>query len=345
MKSVVTGRIGVGIVGAGSFGRRLGLGVRRSADLALVGVVDADPSAAAAAAAELETSVFATLEELLAQASVAAVIVATPHASHHPIALAALSAGRHAFVEKPLTITSAEAIEVIGAAERAGLILLVGHVTRLLPLVGTALERLDAGEIGTPHAAWVTRHQPLARRGWMASAADFGMLLHSPAVHNVDLMNRILGRPQRVMAMAAPTIQAEVEYPDVAAALVGYASGAVGSLAATVSDPLFGPGGTSLTRVVGDRGGLEFDVARGTLAVQREGAAAEQVRVTAEGWGLDEAIDGELASFAAAIRGEAAPFVSPGEALAAVAVVEAAARSIDSGMPVEIEPLLAGEGP
>lgn len=330
-------RIGIGLVGAGSFGRQLGEGVHRVEGLELVGIVDPDADAAADASRRLEAPVFASLEALLDDPSVDAVVVATPHATHHDISITALSAGRHVFVEKPLAISTDDASGIIAAAETADRVLVVGHVTRLLPLVKLALERLDRGEIGDPRGAWMVRNQPLQRRGWMARSADFGMLLHSPAVHNVDLMNLILGRPTRVSAMAAPVIQSEVDYPDVVAILVDYAAGAVGSLGATVSDPMYGPGGTSSARIVGDRGGLEFDIATGRIDLQAADGVLEQVHLEVPGWGVEDAVTEELQSFAAAIRGDAEPFVTPDEALAAVAVVDAAARSIETGRTIELD--------
>jgi scyllo-inositol 2-dehydrogenase (NAD+) len=281
---------------------------------------------------------------LLGDPAVEAVIIATPHATHGDLARAALRAGRHVFVEKPLTITADDARSVIATAAGTDRVLLVGHVTRLLPLVRLALERVDAGEIGEPRAAWMIRHQPLRRQGWMARRGDFGGLLHSPAVHNIDLANRILGRPAWVSAVATGPLQEGVEYPDVEALLVTYDSGAIASLAATVSDPLFGPGGTSLLRLVGTDGGLQLDVATGSLDV-RSGSGMDQVRMPIEGWGLDDALDEELRSFAAAIHGRERPFVSPVDALHAVAVCEAADRSIATGLPVDLGPLIDGGAP
>ena len=75
--------------------------------------------------------------------------------------------------------------------------LLVGHVTRLLPVVRTALERIRRGDIGEPLAVAMVRHQDLPRRGWRARRADYGTLLHSPAVHNLDVMNAISDGPSR----------------------------------------------------------------------------------------------------------------------------------------------------
>jgi predicted dehydrogenase len=215
----------------------------------------------------------------------------------------------------------------------------VGHVTRLLPVPERAFKLIDEGVIGRPLAAWMVRHQPLTRRGWMTRRADFGMVLHSPAVHNVDLLLRILGPARTVSALAAPPIQ-PIEYPDIVSVLVAHEGGGVGSLGATVSDPLFAPTGTSSARIVGTEGGLAFDVATGRIHHQRIDDALVEERIDVDGWGLDGAVTAELASFRDAMRGDAQPFVAPLDAIRAVAVCEAADRSIArGGMPVAVADL------
>lgn len=331
--------IGVGLIGAGSFGRRLAGRLPSVPGLRLVALHDAQPDTAAAAAAALGVPATVSVRELIERPDVGAVIIATPHASHAELAIGAAAAGQHLFVEKPLAVTTADARAITDAAHTAGVTLVVGHVTRLLPVAARALELLDEGVIGRPLGAWMMRHQPLTRRGWMTRRADFGMLLHSPAVHNVDLLLRILGPARTVSALAAPPIQ-PIEYPDIVSILVGHEAGGVGSLGATVSDPLFSPGGTSSARIVGSEGGLAFDIATGRIEHQRiEGELVREV-IETEGWGLDDAVTAELTSFRDAIRGDAAPFVSPVEAIRAVAVCEAADRSIAlEGAPVRIADL------
>jgi predicted dehydrogenase len=322
--------IGVGLIGAGAFGRRLASRLPSVPGLRLAALHDTDPATSAAASAELGVPASHTVGALIDRADVAAVIIATPHASHASIALEAAAAGRHLFVEKPLAVTAIDARRIADAVEQAGVALVVGHVTRLLPVPSRVLELLDEGAIGRPLAAWMIRHQPLTRRGWMTRRADFGMVLHSPAVHNVDLLLRILGPARTVSALAAPPIQ-PIEYPDIVSVLVAHAGGGVGTLGATVSDPLFAPTGTSSGRIVGSEGGLAFDVATGRIHHQRVDAHLVEERIDVEGWGLDDAVTTELTSFRDAIRGDAEPFVAPLDAIRAVALCEAADRSIDAG--------------
>ncbi|MFN8518615.1 MAG: Gfo/Idh/MocA family oxidoreductase [Chloroflexota bacterium] len=331
--------IGVGLVGAGAFGRRLASRLPSVPGLRLAALHDADAATAAAASAELGVPASDSVSALVGRMDVAAVIIATPHASHAPIALEAAAAGRHLFVEKPLAVTTADARRIADAARSAGVALVVGHVTRLLPVPGRVFELLDDGIVGTPLAAWMIRHQPLTRRGWMSRRSDFGMVLHSPAVHNVDLLLRVLGPARTVSALAAPSIQA-IEYPDIVSVLVAHEGGGVGSLGATVSDPLFAPTGTSSARIVGSEGGLAFDVATGRIHHQRVDDDLIEERIDVKGWGLDDAVTMELTSWRDAIRGDAEPFVAPIDAIRAVALCEAADRSIEAaGAPIAVADL------
>jgi myo-inositol 2-dehydrogenase/D-chiro-inositol 1-dehydrogenase len=320
--------IGVALIGAGGFGSRLGRAIQNVPGLRLVAILDASPAQAADAARDLGVPALGDLDDVLARDDVDAVVIATPHGAHVAVGLAAVAAGRHVFVEKPISLTVAEGRALVDAAAAARLTLLVGHVTRLLPVAREAIRRLDEGCVGRPAAVAMVRHQDLPRRGWRARRADYGMLLHSPAVHNLDLMNRILGRATSVTALAAPPIQSALDYPDTIAMLVDYESGAVGSLNASVSDRLGRPEGTNTVRVLGDRGSLAFDIASGDLVLQPADSQVETVRLPAGPGDIDDALLDELGNFRDSIAGDAEPFVSPDAALAAVELCEAADRSI-----------------
>jgi predicted dehydrogenase len=88
------------------------------------------------------------LEVVLNDESVDAVLVATPISSHHPIAKAALEAGKHVFVEKPMTADTVQACELVQLAEQRGLTLMVGHTFVYSPPVRKVKALIDAGELG-----------------------------------------------------------------------------------------------------------------------------------------------------------------------------------------------------
>ncbi len=95
-----------------------------------------------------EVHTHCTLDEVLAQPDVDAVSLATPAATHHKLGMRCLEAGKHLFVEKPLSLRTADCKELIAAAEARGLTLMVGHVFRYNSAVTKVKEYIDAGELG-----------------------------------------------------------------------------------------------------------------------------------------------------------------------------------------------------
>jgi predicted dehydrogenase len=93
-------------------------------------------------------AVTADMAQVLADAAVDAVLVATPISTHFPVAKAVLEAGKHVFVEKPMTADTAQACELVDLAARKGLTLMVGHTFVFSPPVRKVKEIIDAGELG-----------------------------------------------------------------------------------------------------------------------------------------------------------------------------------------------------
>jgi predicted dehydrogenase len=143
-----------GVIGAGAFG---GFHARKYASLAgvdLVGVFDPQSAAAHALAEAVGVRAFATVEELLAVVDV--VTVASPAMHHAQGVIAALKAGRHVYVEKPLAVTLADADQILALAAKAGLVVAVGHQERVVSQAMGLFDipeqplRLEAIRRGTP---------------------------------------------------------------------------------------------------------------------------------------------------------------------------------------------------
>ena len=134
----------VGVVGAGLWGRSH---VRACAELGILGgVFDADESFLAALESYDDVVTFRDFRALLR--AVDAVVVATPAVSHAPIALAAIKAGKHVLVEKPLALSIHDAERIADAGERAGLCVGVGNVLLHHPAMTTMLDAIERGAIG-----------------------------------------------------------------------------------------------------------------------------------------------------------------------------------------------------
>ncbi|MAO55546.1 MAG: oxidoreductase [Rhodospirillaceae bacterium] len=135
----------VAVIGCGHWGKNH---VRNFHALgALAAVSDANPDLAAKMAETYEVPAKA-VAEILADAGITGVVIAAPAEAHADLAIAALEAGKHVFVEKPLALTLAEADGVLAAAEKAGCILMVGHLLQYHPAFLKLVEMVRAGELG-----------------------------------------------------------------------------------------------------------------------------------------------------------------------------------------------------
>ncbi len=134
-----------------------------------------------------------------------AVVVGTPNALHHPQALAALEAGKHVLIDKPMAVTVAEGEELVAAASISGLTLLVGHMWRYRDEVIAARDRIAAGSVGRPvrtrgfgvHARW-------GPAGWFTDPdlAGGGALIDM-GIHAIDTARFLLGDPAPVRVTAS----------------------------------------------------------------------------------------------------------------------------------------------
>jgi UDP-2-acetamido-3-amino-2,3-dideoxy-glucuronate N-acetyltransferase len=144
-RTATSGRPRVAVIGAGYWGKNI---VRNFAALnALAAVVDQDRSTAEALCTQHGSTV-ATFEDVLTDPSIAAVVVATPAALHYKLAKAALEAGKHVFVEKPLALTLGEAEELVTVAERLDRRLMVGHLLQYHPAFLKLKELVREGRLG-----------------------------------------------------------------------------------------------------------------------------------------------------------------------------------------------------
>lgn len=142
--------------------------------------------------------------DLLAGPRVAdAVVVATRDHEHYSPTVAALAAGYHVLVEKPMAVAPAEAIAMVEAAERAGLILAVCHVLRYTEYTRAIRRLLDDGLLGDvvsiehlePVGWWHFAHS-YVRGNWRRQDESTTMLM-AKSVHDIDWLSHIVGRPAR----------------------------------------------------------------------------------------------------------------------------------------------------
>jgi len=139
----------VGVVGCGYWGPNLIRNLRQAPDCHLKVICDASESRLNHMR-RLHPDVATTtrFQEMLEDTELDAIVVATPVQFHYEMAKAALSVGKHVFIEKPMARTELEAEELVSLADRKGLVIMVGHTFLFSPAVRRMKEVIDAGEIG-----------------------------------------------------------------------------------------------------------------------------------------------------------------------------------------------------
>ncbi|MDL5352356.1 Gfo/Idh/MocA family oxidoreductase [Microbacterium sp. zg-YB36] len=145
----MTERLNVAVIGAGYWGPNLARNFRASGDWNLVAICDLDEDRARGVADSVGgVPITSDLVELLRDPIVDAVAIATPARTHHAIVLAALAAGKHVMVEKPLADTRERGAEMVRVAEERGLVLMADHTYCYTPAVLKIRELVAEGALG-----------------------------------------------------------------------------------------------------------------------------------------------------------------------------------------------------
>ena len=168
----------VGVIGAGVMGTNHARVLGGLPNTTLVGIVDPLPEHRTRAIEHAGCRAFETLEQLLAE-GVDAVTIAAPTHLHHEIALACIARKIHIMVEKPVASTVDEGREIVAAAARAGVTLMVGHVERFNPAVAAIKQALTGQDI---LSIAITRVGPFPPR-----MSNVGVVIDL-AVHDIDLI-------------------------------------------------------------------------------------------------------------------------------------------------------------
>jgi predicted dehydrogenase len=190
--------IGVGVIGAGLMGRRHAENLASRVDGGrLIAVTDAERAARERAAQELGAASCESVEALLDRTDVRAVVVASPKRFHEEHAVAAATAGKDVFLEKPIATSLAGADRVIAAAQKAGVRLQIGFQRRYDPAYAEARRIVWGGELGRPRVyRGVNRDRegPIGPPGSM----ELNDILTESAIHDLDgacwmLSDRVAG--------------------------------------------------------------------------------------------------------------------------------------------------------
>lgn len=320
------------IAGAGHMGARHSACIRANPEAQLVAVWSRTPQHAAALAASAGAQVASSVEELVQRADVDAVIVATQTGNHAETALAAIQAGKHVLVEKPLARTLPEAEMLIRAADDANVLLLTGHVLRFYRVFRVLHDHILAGDIGAPAVIHMSRETSVVPTGWRSLLAEGGGVILDLGIHESDWLLWTLGPVQRVYCRAVSRTGSPAH--DYALSTLRFASGAI---AHVESSAVRASGFRIAGEFAGDGGMLTYDSDLDQalrMDFEPVGRATwEGLPTTYTGpspYGL------QLEHWVRCIRGLEPPAVAPEQALDALRVALAALESVQTGKAVTL---------
>jgi predicted dehydrogenase len=207
----------IGVAGVGHFGRYHALKVAASSRAALAGVFD--PNSARARAISQETGAPAVDWMRLLELS-DALVIAAPADVHHALTTAALRAGKHVLVEKPIAATLSQADELVALASERRLVLQVGHLERF----SAAFAAIE-GRVGAPLYIEATRIAPFQQRG-----TDVSVILDL-MIHDLDLVLSLVA--SEIDSVDAVGAAVSSEHADIANARIRFANGAVATITAS----------------------------------------------------------------------------------------------------------------
>ncbi len=271
------------------------------------------------------------------------VVVAAVTARLHPeIIEACASAGKPLFVEKMIALDVPAGLRAVAAAKRAGILVQVGFQRRSDAAYLRARAAIEAGEIGTPIAAFSCTRDP---RGISSVSVDSGGLLMDLMGHDYDACRWLIGdEPVSVYAEARCMVQPELEAQgdfDHARVLVSFAGGGSGLAEAS----RFARYGYDIrAEVEGSLGEVEILGAETIpFVVRTETSARSEVTPRLrDDWFWNrfrDAFGRELDTFIDAVRGTASPAATLDDGLAALRIGAAAIRSVEEGRPILLEEL------
>ena len=322
-------RVRIGLIGAGVMGHIHARCLSSHVDRAdLVAVADLDLGKASGCAEEFGVSgAYAGYREMLADASIDAVVICTPGNTHAEIIDAAANAGKHIFCEKPIDWDLAAVDRALAAVERAGVKLQVGFQRRFDGEFQRVRETVVSGAVGRPHILHLISRDPTSP---YAGPKREGDLYFDSAIHDLDMVRYLTGEEvESVVSFGAAVGLAEEgagDDPDTAVTLLRLKSGAIASIDNSRRSShydqraeVFGPG--------------DVVCVENQPAESRPETDDDMPFFAYRYW---DSYVSELSAFVDCVRGDRQPEVTGSDGRAALVLALAALKSYREGRPVTV---------
>jgi predicted dehydrogenase len=335
--------VNVAILGAGFMGSTHARAFARRQDTSITAIYAHTDRRAQPLAEELGTVWTADLSRILRDPAIDAVDICLPTPQHRPVTEAAIAAGKHVLLEKPIALTMEDADALVGLAETTDRVFMVAHVLRFWPEYVELQRRVASGEFGRPLSALACRRQPFPAWSELFSKSDLtGGAVIDMMIHDYDVLNWLLGAPWAVDARGVNNprsggwdqVQALIDYRG-ASALVD------GGMMMPESYPF-----SSSLQVLCERGALEYHFRAGGRSVEMGAGVNELMCYPNDGAPFPIAVpqhdpyEAEIDYLVNCIAtGVPATRATPADARLALGVALAARTSLEQGgaLPIKVK--------
>jgi len=276
------------------------------------------------------------LDAVLADPRIEAVDICLPTPQHRAAAEAAIAAGKHVLLEKPVALTREDAEALVRLAEETDRIFMIAHVLRFWPEYEEIARHVKSGDLGKPRSGFASRRQPFPAWSELFSRSDLtGGAVIDMMIHDFDALNWVFGAPRAVTARGEKNarsggfdqVQVLIDYDDGASALVD------GGMMMPESYPF-----SSRLEVLGEKGAIEYTFRAGGRSVEMGGGMNQLTLFPVEGEPLlliptqTDPYANECQYFLDAVQNGTAPYrATPADGLLALIVALAARESLERG--------------
>ena len=277
-------KVKIAIIGVGTMGSAHVATIDKLDNCTVSALCDIDPAVRKKYANRKDTAIFASADELFAKGDFDAVIVATPHYFHVPLALQALEHGKHVLTEKPISVHKKLAQQLVDAIPKhPDLKVAAMFNQRTLNAHKKIKQLIDSGELGEIRRVnWIIttwfRSQFYYDSGdWRASwRGEGGGVLLNQCPHQLDLMQWFFGMPNKVTAFLTLGKYHDIEVEDDVTAYLEYPNGATGVFITTTGEAP----GTNRLEICGERGRLVYE--SGKISFLRNEIPTTEFRTTSK---------------------------------------------------------------
>src|SRR5690348_4610834 len=330
----------VACLGMGWWSDVLADAIQRSKKLKILACYTRSEDKRKAFAAKYGCAVATSYDAVLKDRSIEAIINTTPNDAHLETTLAAATAGKHVFLDKPIANSVSEGRAIAEACRKAGVVLALGYQRRRESHFRWIRKRIDAGEFGelVNAEANISRDRlgKVDLGSWRYTAAGMpGGVMLQIGIHYCDVLEYLMG-PIRAVSGRSARLVLPGDNPDVASMILEHENGALSTLNASYASA----SEFYLMNIYGKDATVFYDQHWGMRMLRRGNDAATPI-----GFSRNDTFVEELEEFAAAARGECVPEVGGEYATRSLAVMRAGILSAQQGRRVEVAEVLADDGP